>query len=116
MPEGGNGLKVFVVMDKSIMGRGVFGVFSSMERATAFWEDLTTGDRNLLEVKTLGVTGVCDSGTCVYVAHIYEDLYDVQVFDGIYATSFLARDASGPKGMIVEFVVDSPGTKKTLQG
>lgn len=109
-------MEIFVVMDKSIMGRGVFGVFSSMERATAFREDLTIGDRNLMEVKTLSVTGVCDSGTCVYVAHTYDNLYDVQVFDGIYATSFLARDASGPKGMIVEFVVDSPGAKKIIQG
>jgi hypothetical protein len=109
-------LEVFVVMDKSMMGRGVFGVFSNVERATAFYEDLTPGDRNLLEVKALRVTGVCDPSTSLYVAHAYDDLYDVQVFDGIYATSYLARDASGPKGMIVEFVVDSPGTRKIIQG
>jgi hypothetical protein len=113
MPEGGNGLEVFVVMDKSIMG--AFGVFSSMEQATAFREGLTIGERNLMEVKPLSVTGVCDSGICVYVAHTYDDLYDVQVFDGIYATSLLARDASGPKGMIVEFVVDSPETRTIIQ-
>lgn len=107
-------MELFVVMDSSILGRGVFAVFSSIERARSFSDDMYRNTRFRSEVKTCPVIGGSSSRDRVYAAHFYDDFYDTHVFDGIYSESDLAYDAVGTKGLIIRFVIDSPEDREIV--
>ncbi|NLT23011.1 MAG: hypothetical protein GXX82_08195 [Syntrophorhabdus sp.] len=107
-------MELFVVMDRSILGRGVFAVFSSIEKARSFSDDMYRNTSFQSEVKTCTVIGGPDPSDRVYAAHFYDDFYDTHVFDGIYSESNLAYDAVGRKGLIIRFVIDSPEDREIV--
>jgi hypothetical protein len=107
-------MELFVVMDRSILGRGVFAVFSSIEKARSFSDDMYRNTQFQCEVKACPLIGGSDVPGRVYAAHFYDDFYDTHVFDGIYSESNLAYDAVGGKGLIIRFVIDSPEDKEII--
>ncbi len=107
-------MELFVVMDRSILGRGVFAVFSTIERAQSFSDVLYRNTRFQSEVKACPIIGGLGDPDRVYAAHFYDDFYDTHVFDGIYSDSNLAYDAVGRKGLIIRFVIDSPEDKEII--
>jgi len=107
-------MELFVVMDKSMLGRGVFGVFSSFEKALSFSDKLYRDTRFHSEIRTCAVIGKNYCSGTVYAAHSYSDLYDTHIFDGIYSEHSLAYDAIGNKGLLIRFVIDSPDDKKVI--
>lgn len=107
-------MEFYIVMDKSILGRGVFGVFSSHEKALLFSEDLYRNTRFQSDVKACSIIGEPDPSGRVYAAHLYDHFYDTHVFDGIYSESTLAYDAVGMKGLIIGFIIDSPEDKEII--
>ena len=44
-------MKLFVVMDKMILGKGVFGVFTTQDNALSFMEDFEQKTSNMCEIK-----------------------------------------------------------------
>jgi hypothetical protein len=107
-------MELFVVMDRSILGRGVFAVFSSLEKARSFGDDMYQSTNFQCEVKACPVIGGSGVPDKVYAAHFYDDFYDTHVFDGIYSESDLAYDAVGRKGLIIRFVIDSPDDREIV--
>ncbi|MDD3845647.1 MAG: hypothetical protein PHC90_04730 [Syntrophorhabdaceae bacterium] len=107
-------MELFVVMDKSILGRGVFAVFSSPEKAQSFSEDLYLNTRFRSEVKACSIIGETGASGTVWAAHTYDHFYDTHVFDGIYSDSNLAYDAVGKKGLIIRFIIDSPEDREII--
>ena len=103
-------MELFVVIDKAMLGRGVFGVFSTMEKAQSFIESL---EFHSLVLKSL-LVGACGESRKIYAAHTYDVFYDTHVFDGIYSSSELAYEAVGQKGLIIEFVIDIPDEKRIV--
>ncbi len=107
-------MELFVVMDRSILGRGVFGVFSSYENARSFGDDLYRQTHFQSDIKVCSLIGTPGPSGRVYAAHIYDNFYDTHIFDGIYSEHPLACDAVGKKGLIIRFSIDSPDDKKIL--
>jgi len=107
-------MELFVVMDRSILGRGVFGVFSSYENARSFGDGLYRQTHFQNDIKVCAVIGTTDPSGQVYAAHNYDDFYDTHIFDGIYSEHPLAYDAVGKKGLIIRFAIDSPDDKEIL--
>jgi len=107
-------MELFVVMDKSILGRGVFAVFSSIEKAQSFSDDLYRTTHFHSEVKVCPIIGGHDTSGRVFAAHFYDHFYDTHVFDGLYSEDVLAYDAVGNKGLIMRFIIDSPEDKEIL--
>ena len=103
-------MELFVVMDKSILGRGVFGIFSSMEKARVFIENFNFH----CLVTASPLIGTYDGSGKIYAAHSYDNFYDTHIFDGIYSGSELAYDAVGQKGLIIEFIIDLPDEKQII--
>lgn len=103
-------MELFIVMDKAFLGRGVFGIFSSLDRAQSFIEELKFHSV-VLACPLIGTYG--GSGK-IYAAHSYDNFHDTHIFEGIYSQNELAYDAVGYKGLIIEFVIDLPGEKKIL--
>ena len=103
-------MELFVVMDKSILGRGVFGVFSSMEKAQSFIESFKFHSI----VVTSSLIGAYEESGKIYAAHTYDHFYDTHIFDGIYSQSEVAYEAVGQKGLIIEFIIDLPDEKKII--
>lgn len=93
-----------------MLGRGVFGIFSSMEKAMEF---IGSFQFHCL-VLAFPLIGAYDESGKIYAAHIYDNFYDTHVFDGIYSQSELAYEAVGQKGLIIEFVIDLPDEKKIV--
>jgi hypothetical protein len=108
-------LELFVVLDKAFLGRGVFGVFSTIEKAEAFAEVLFEETHQLCSTTRCTVMGLEEYGETVYAAHLYNDLYDTYVVDGIYAKAAFAFDAVGDKGLIIRFKVDSPDEREIVR-
>jgi hypothetical protein len=108
-------LELFAIVDKAFLGRGVFGVFSDARKANAFLEDTVEKDAPQCEIRQLSVigSGAEGSGT-VFAAYVYEKLYDITVLDGLYSDHRLARDVAGDNGLVVQFLIDMPGTKKII--
>lgn len=104
-------MELFVVMDKSLLGRGVFGIFSSLEKAQLFIKDFEFHSR----VVASPLVGAYDGSGKIYAAHMYDNFYDTHVFDGIYSRSEFAYDAVGQKGLIIEFMIDLPDEKKIVE-
>jgi hypothetical protein len=103
-------MELFVVMDKSILGRGVFGIFSSMEKARIFIENFNF---HCLVVASPLIGPYKGTGK-IYAAHSYDHFYDTHIFDGIYCSGELAYDAVGQKGLVIEFIIDLPDEKQII--
>lgn len=101
-------MNLFVVMDKTILGKGVFGVFFTYESAMSFAKIFEEKTGNLCEVKTLPVTGRFDDQTYIFAAHSYDVLHDSYIVDGLYAELLDAQEAVGQKGLIVKTFIDVP--------
>ena len=54
------------------------------------------------------------SSETFYAAYTYDDVYDVLIFDALYAEASHARDAVGHKGLVVRLVLDAPGVRETV--
>jgi hypothetical protein len=108
-------VELFVVVDKAFLGRGVFGVFSSIERAEAFAEDFHKEKNWPCNVRQYSVIGYEENGDTVFAAHIYDDLHDTFVLDGIYAEAIFAFDAVGRKGLVIKFKVDNPDEQEIVR-
>ena len=107
-------MRLFAVADEMIMGRGVFGVFSTLEKAKEYLQDfeLRTGFRCAIsKLEVLGGEGDC---TTVCVAYNHDCIHDVYLLDGLYASEWDAYEATGDRGLRVEFVVDFPERKRRL--
>jgi len=102
----------FVVRDAMILGKGVFGIFSTLEKAAVFKEELGKETKYSCDIDKLAVLGTYKFPGNVFAAHVYHELYDVHTLDGLYAGLELASDAVGEKGLIVEFVIDVPEKKQ----
>lgn len=101
-------MKLFVVADKMILGKGVFGVFTTHENAFAFMDDFERKTSNMCEIKQWSLMGTLAERTHVYAAHVYDDLHGVYVPDGIYVELDDAYEVAGNKGMIIRFAIDVP--------
>jgi hypothetical protein len=108
-------VELFIVTDEMLMGRGVFGVFSSNEKAKTYMEDfeLRTGFR--CAIKGLEVVAGEETCTTVCVAYTHDCLHDIYLLDGLYALACDAYDATGDRGLIVEFVVDLPEKSRIVE-
>ena len=107
-------MEIFVVMDRSMLGRGVFGVFSDHEKAAAFSDDLYRRTNFPSEIRACTLIGELGHLNQIYAAHSYNDFYDTHIFDGIYSEQPLAYDAVGTKGLIIRFVIDLPEMKEII--
>lgn len=105
-------MDVFIVRDAMILGRGVFGVFSTLDKAVSFKEAFEKESKYFCEINQVTIVGAYEFPNNVFAAHTYDELYDTHTLDGLYADSALAFDAVGEKGLVVEFFVDLPGEKQ----
>ena len=108
-------MELFVVIDKPLLGRGVFGVFSTLEKAKAYLESAERIS-DMCEIRPLPVMGrqACDYR--VFAAYTYEGIWDTYVLDGLYAKASHASEAVGHKGRVAEFVVDAPDSSNPFSG
>lgn len=106
-------MEIFIVMDRHILGRGVFALFSTIEKAEKFMDEFTVETGNLCTISQMSVIGKYSSQR-VFAGYIYDSFYDTHVLDGIYADPVDARDGINPGGLVVRFVIDSPGEKEIL--
>jgi len=106
-------MELFVVMDRSLFGRGVFGIFSTYTKAYEYM-DQKEGARSLCEIKKFEIHGEVIQPTYIYSAYTYIKLYDLYVLEGLYAESFDAYTAAGHNGMIIEWILDMPEHKKIV--
>jgi hypothetical protein len=107
-------MELYVVADEVLMGQGVFGVFSTGERARAYMEHFQSRTHFRCTVTKLKVTGSGEHPQKVWVAYVHDCIHDVFELDGLYGEPLLAGDATGNKGSVVEFVIDSPDQKQVL--
>jgi hypothetical protein len=105
-------MDAFIVSDAMIFGKGVFGIFSTLEKAVCFKEEFEKESKYFCEVKKLTVIGVYEFPGNLFAAHTYDALYDMHTLDGLYAKPELAFDAVGEKGLVVEYVMDMPEKKE----
>lgn len=113
--QGGKGqVGLFVVMDKHILGRGVFGVFTSNEKAEKYLDETKQEVGCLCVVHEMDVIGICHSPEEVFAGYIYDSFYATHVLDGIYGDPLVAREGAGPGGRVVRLVVDSPKELEVL--
>jgi hypothetical protein len=103
-------VRAFAVRDKALLGRGIFALFSTVERAEQYLRGSTGIVRQCGEVTELAVVAKSHDGfpSTVFAAYFYDDLHDSHIFDGLYEDSGVAFDIAGRKGHVVEFVIDSP--------
>jgi len=105
-------MDVYVVSDAMIFGKGVFGVFSTFEKALCFKEEFEKESKYFCEIKQLTTIGSYNFPGIIFAAYTYDLLYDMHTLDGLYADSELALEAAGERGLINEFVIDVPGKQK----
>lgn len=105
-------MDAFIVIDDLVLGRGVFGIFSTSEKACTFKENVEERTNVRCEIRQISVIGPCASAESVVAAHSYDQIHDWHIFEGLYGDPVLARDAVGPKGLILEFVIDIPEKKQ----
>lgn len=101
------GVQLFIVIDRALLGRGVFGIFSNRAGAEQFLE-ASPGVAHLWEVRVETVVEGTAWADRIFAAYTHERLYDTYVFDGLYASRAHARDAAGDGGLVVEFELDNP--------
>jgi hypothetical protein len=107
-------VEFFVVADEVLMGQGVFGVFSTHEQARKYGEELEAKTHFRWVLMKLAVTGGIADRDKVCVGYVHDCIHDVYELDGLYGERTLAREATGDKGMVVEFTIDAPDRKKIL--
>ncbi len=107
-------MELFVVADEVLMGQGVFGVFSTRDLAQAYMEEFQRTSHFRCVIIKLPVTGRVAATDKICVAYVHDCIHDVFELDGLYGERLLAKDATGDKGMVVEFVVDAPDLKETV--
>jgi hypothetical protein len=100
-------MRVFAVRDKAWLGRGIFALFSTIDRAQRFLDCSCGIIRQCGEVAELIAMEASDSPSTVFAAYLYDDLYDSHIFDGLYEDGGVARDVAGDKGYVVKLVIDS---------
>jgi hypothetical protein len=105
-------MDVYAVSDAMIFGKGVFGIFSTPEKAVCFKEEFERESKYFCEIKQLTVIGSYKFSGSIFAAYTYDLLYDMHTFDGLYAESEIALDAAGKHGLVEEFVIDLPGKRK----
>jgi len=105
-------MDVFVVSDAMIFGKGVFGIFSTLEKAICFKEEFEKESKCFCEIKQLTTIGTYNFPGNIFAAYTYDLLYDMNTLDGLYAESEIALEAVGERGLIIEFVIDAPGKQK----
>jgi hypothetical protein len=108
-------MELFVVADAMVMGQGVFGIFSTQEKARTYMDDFASRTNFRCTIAKHTVLGADRVLSRVCVAYIHDWIYDVYTLDGLYAEPFDAYEATGDKGMIVEFVVDNPEQKQNVE-
>lgn len=106
-------MDIFVVMDQHILGRGVFGIFSTIEKAEEFMNGYTVETGQLCIINQMSIIGERISPR-VFGGYIYDSFYDTHVLDGIYADPLDARDGINPGGIVVRYVIDYPDEKELL--
>jgi hypothetical protein len=107
-------MELFAVTDEVLMGQGVFGVFSTHALALTYMEDFQSKTHFRCIVIKLPVTGEVSAPDKVCVAYAHDCIHDVFELDGLYGEPLLAREATGDKGLVVEFTIDAPGRKQNL--
>jgi hypothetical protein len=107
-------MDAYAVCDAMIFGKGVFGVFSTIEKALHFKSEAEKEGRHVCEIKQLTITGPYEFPGNIFAAYIYDLLYDMYTLDGLYAKFEIASDAAGKRGLIDEFIIDIPGKKKVI--
>lgn len=105
-------MDLYVVSDAMIFGKGVFGIFSTLEKAICFKKEFEKESKYFCEVKQLTPIGSYNFPGNIFAAYTYDLLYDVHTFEGLYAESEIAWEAAGERGLINEFVIDVPGKQK----
>jgi hypothetical protein len=105
-------MDVFVVSDAMIFGKGVFGIFSTLDKAVCFKEEFEKENKYFCEIRQLTTIGSYTFPNNIFAAYTYDLLYDMHTLDGLYADSELALEAAGERGLINEFVIDVPGMQK----
>jgi hypothetical protein len=111
-----DGKELFVVMDKAFFGRGVFGVFSASEKADSCCREIKKEAGYETEVRRIAVEGGRSSLHGIFIAHTYDKLHDLHVFDGLYCNAQDAREAAGREGLIVRFLIDQPDSRTIITG
>ncbi|MEN6617462.1 MAG: hypothetical protein ABFD12_12975 [Syntrophorhabdus sp.] len=108
-------MEFFIVMDKATLGQGVFGIFSTMQKAEVFSAELYREKHFHSQIVISSLVGSHDEGiTVVYAAHLHDTFYDCEIFYGIYSHNDLAYDAVGDRGLIFQFVIDRPESRKLV--
>jgi hypothetical protein len=107
-------LELYIVMDQAFFGKGVFAVFSSYEKAWDFTEAFVAETGHICNIRLVSLLGTWEAPSQVYAVHIYDQLHDVHVFDGLYGAMKVAREAAGKGGLVLGFAVDRPETKEVL--
>jgi hypothetical protein len=105
-------LTLFVVLDSMPLGKGAFGIFSTLERARVFMDQVRESTGHRCEIKESVLKGKYKVRHSAFAAHTYDSLYDVYVFDEVYGEAEHACEAAGYKGLIVEFEIDCPDNKR----
>ncbi len=100
-------MDVFVVLDKAYFGKGVFGIFSSADRAEAHVEVFGNAWGCTCEVRRFSLEGSLDPSGTVFAAFTHDSLYDVYVFDGVYTGAVAAYAAADKNGLVAELVLDA---------
>ena len=104
-------MDVYAVSDAMIFGKGIFGVFSTFEKAICFKDEFEKESKQSCEIKQLTIIGSYEFPDNVFAAYTYDLLYDMHTLDGLYDKQEIALDAAGERGLIDEFVIDVPGKK-----
>ncbi len=107
-------MRLFVVVDRMILGKGLFGAFSTERKALDFCQEFEQSTGFAGEVKDLPVTGECSCPDTIFAAHTYDELFDLQIFDSLYGNQSYAREAAGTKGWVVELRIDAPEQRRIV--
>lgn len=99
-------MEVFVVLDKAFFGKGVFGVFSSSDKAAIQVEAFGNAWGCTCEVRQFSLEGGLDPSGTLFAAFTHDSLYDTYVFDGVYTGIAAAHAAADRKGLVAELILD----------
>jgi hypothetical protein len=107
-------MEVFAVMDQAFFGRGVYAIFSSRRKAEENMPMIEMERRALCTIRACTVIAAEEPADTVYAGYSYNGIYDVLIFDAIYAEASHARDGVGRKGLVVRFLLDASGHGETV--
>jgi hypothetical protein len=107
-------MEVFAVIDQAFFGRGVYAVFSSLRMAEEHKQAVEAEHGSLCTVRACTVIAAEGPTDTLYAGYSYNGIYDVLIFDAIYAEAPHARDAVGHRGLVVRLIIDMPGHRETV--